>query len=501
MIRSISVATSILLGSMMLPQCVSAQSIQVFNAASFAAGAVAPGSIISIFGKGLSKSAASITDPSGPPTTLAGTSVTVGGVTAGLFYVSPVQINAVLSSSTPTGTEPVVVTSANGTVTGSVTVASSAPPGLFSLTGTGSNDGAIVESLTGRVGAFSVTSGTRSIFLSLFLTGADLSTTPAVLVAGVSATVTFAGASPCCQGLQQINVTLPASLAGAGRVPVVVQAGGQTSNVVEIVILPAHGNGEFDNDADNQTRSRELSSVAWIPGTSLALVTDENDDVVREIDLSAKAVVQTISIGDDAEPDAIAVNSAGTIALVAERRRGSVAVIDLASLKVQTEIAVGAGPVSIAVAGNLAAVVNGDNDSVSVIDLTALNVTGAVTVGRAPRGAAFDAAGALYVTNQNDGTISVVDPVALSVTSTINLGVSRPQGIQIMGTTGFAVVTDPATSPDGKVLVVELATGAVTSFSVNVEHKGGAGDLVLAGTTAYIAQQAGGSIAVLPLTV
>ena len=502
MIRSAVLATSFFLASLALPPGASAQTIEVFNAASFAAAPVAPGSIVSIFGTGLSASTATIKDPSAPPTTLAGTSVTVGGVTAGLFYVSPVQINAVLSSSTPTGTENVVVTTGTTTITGTVTVSASAPPGLFSLTGSGSDDGAIIQALTGRVGAFSVNDGTKSNFLSLFLTGADLSTTPTVLVGGVSANVTFAGASPCCEGLQQINVTLPSSLAGAGRVPVIVQAGGQTSNAVEIVILPAQGQGEFNSDQDNATRSRELSAAAWIPGTSLALVTDENDDVVREIDLNAKSVVQTISIGDDSEPVAIAVNSAGTTAFVAERKRGRVAVIDLSSLKVTTEIPVGAGPVAIGVNGNTAVAVNGDNASVTIIDLTTLKATGNVTVGRAPRGLAFDAAGLVYVTNQNDGTISVVDPVALKVTNTISLGTARPQAIQLLGTTGLALVTDPATAANGKVLVVSLAGGTVlTSFSVNVEHTGGAGDLLINGTTAYVANQAGGSISVLPLTI
>ena len=76
------------------------------------------------------------------------------------------------------------------------------------------------------------------VYLSLYGTGirgasqSDVSVT----VNGVSATVQFAGAAPGYAGLDQVNVALPLSLAGAGTVNVTVTADGWTSNMVQIAI-------------------------------------------------------------------------------------------------------------------------------------------------------------------------------------------------------------------------------------------------------------------------
>ncbi|HXJ39969.1 MAG TPA: hypothetical protein VNH18_11895, partial [Bryobacteraceae bacterium] len=478
-----------------------AQTFTVVNAAAFQGTSVAPGSIVTIFGTAMTNTRASVTDPAHPPTSLGGTTVTIGGKAASLFYVSPAQINAVVAADVAAGVQPVTITSGAGTFTGTVTIDVNAQPGLFSMTGTGTHDGAIIDALTGRVGAFSVTTGTKATFLALFLTGANFTTAPTVRIGGISVPVTFAGASPCCVGLQQINVSLTSALAGAGRVPIVVQAGGQTSNVVEIVILPAHGQGETSDDRDNADRSRELSAVASIPGTSLALVADENDDVVREIDIAGRKVLHTIALPSDSEPSAVAVNAAGTLAVVAERKAGKVAILDLAALTVKAEVPTGAGPLSVAIVGTTAVVVNGDSNTVTIINLTTNTVTKTVTVGSGARAVALDAAGRAYVTNQNDGTISVLDVAAGTVVTTLQLGASRPAAIQIIPGTTFAVVTDPAVAADGRVLVVNLTTGAVTPFAVNVNQSGGSNDVVVFGTTAYIANQAGGSISILPLTI
>ncbi len=479
-----------------------AQTTTVVNAASFTPSAVAPGSIVTIFGSKLTTVTAAVTDPAHPPTTLGGTGVQIGGAAAGLFFVSPGQINAVVPATAALGNAAVLITSPSGTVSGTVTVSATAAPGLFSLVGGGIHSGAIIDALTGRVGAFSVTTQSKTTFLSLYLTGANFTAPPVVLIGGVAATVTFAGASPCCAGLQQINVSLPASLAGAGRVPVVVQAAGQASNVVEIVLLPNKGEGAFSDEKENEDRHRELSVIASIPGTSLALVADENDDVIRQLDVVARKVVATIALPDKAEPSAIAVNASGTLAFVAERGLGRVAVIDLVTRSVAREITVGAGPVALAISGNKVLAVNGDANSVTIFDMTSFAVTATVPVGSGPRGAAADAAGHAWVTNQNDGTVSLVDLNLGTVVTTTDLGPTmRPAAIQLISGTPFAVIADPVTSSDGKVLVVNLVSGGVTSFSVNALKNGGAGDIVLVGTTAYIATQTGGVVSVLNLSL
>ena len=479
----------------------SAQNLTVLNAASFSSGPVTPGSIVTIFGSNLAAGVGVVTDPAHPPVTLAQTTVTIGGTAATLFYVSPSQINAVVAATAPSGQQSVIVASPAGTTTGTVTIDAKGSPGLFSLTGTGTHDGAIIESLTGRVGAFSVNSKTKSTFISLFLTGANLATPATVLVGGVAATVTFAGPSPCCAGLQQINLNLPVSLEGAGRVPVVVTAAGRTSNVVEIVILPAKGKGESKNENENETRSRELAAISSIPGTSLALVADENDDVIRLVDIAGRRVTKTIALPGKSEPVAIAVTSSGDLAVVAERGRAKVALLDLTTFSVKAEVPVGSGPVGVSIAGKLAVVANGDANTITIIDLTTATVVRTVTVGAGPRAVAFDAAGRAYVTNQNAGTISVVDIATGNVVTTLNLGSARPSEIQIVTGSLFALVTDPTAPGPGNVLLVNLTTGTYTTLNTSVEGGGGANALVISGTTAWIASHAVGTVSLIPLTV
>jgi uncharacterized protein (TIGR03437 family) len=52
----------------------------------------------------------------------------------------------------------------------------------------------------------------------------------------VDAPVAFAGAQGEFAGLDQVNLQIPASLAGRGNVPVIVTVDGQTTNTVTINI-------------------------------------------------------------------------------------------------------------------------------------------------------------------------------------------------------------------------------------------------------------------------
>lgn len=55
-------------------------------------------------------------------------------------------------------------------------------------------------------------------------------------VGGVLAQVTYAGAQPQYDGLDQVDVFIPSSLAGAGVVPIVLSIDGVTANVVTVQI-------------------------------------------------------------------------------------------------------------------------------------------------------------------------------------------------------------------------------------------------------------------------
>src|SRR5258708_1076790 len=244
-----------------------AQNLRIVNAASLASSSFAPGGIITVFGTKLTTGAAFATDVQKPPVSLGGVGVSIGGVAAALFYVSPTQINAVVDPKTPTGVQTLNVTSPSATQNGSVTIDANAPPGLSSVFGTGTRDGAILNAVTFLLGDFSTHTANSPTYLALFATGLNLSVTPVVTIGGVPVQVVFFGTAPCCDGLDQINIALPDSLAGAGRVPVVLMQNGVASNSVHGLLLPPSGQTQFPTDPDNTTRSREIAGVAWVPGT------------------------------------------------------------------------------------------------------------------------------------------------------------------------------------------------------------------------------------------
>jgi uncharacterized protein (TIGR03437 family) len=478
-----------------------AQNLRIVNAASLSAGAVSPGTIITIFGTKLTTGVTYATDVQKPPVNLGGVTVSIGGTAAALFFVSPTQINAVVGAATPTGTQTVTVNSGSSTQTGNVTISTNTATGLFSLFGTGTRDGAILNAVTFLLGDFSTRTANSPTFLALFATGLNLSGTPTVTIGGVPVTVVFSGAAPCCLGLDQINVQLPDSLAGAGRVPVVVSQGGVASNTVQVVLLPPQGQAQLPGDEENKTRSREIAGIAWVPGTSLVLVADQNDDVVRVVDVKTKQVTHVIALPTGANPQAIAVMSSGALALVAESGTGKVAVINLTTFMVIKEIATGPGPVRVAIGTTLAAVVNGDNDTVSIIDLSTNTLLKTLSVGRAPEGVAIDAAlGRAYVLNEDDGSISVIDLATQTVLNTIVLGASlRPESIALNGA-GFAFITVPASGPDGQVIVYDITGGTQTTIKANPDRSGGSSDVVFFNGKLYFANQTGGSVSVLPFT-
>jgi trimeric autotransporter adhesin len=98
-----------------------------------------------------------------------------------------------------------------------------------------------------------------------------------------------------------------------------------------------------------------------------------------------------IALAKGANPDGIAVNAAGTLAVVAEAGRGKAAIIDLKTFAVITEIATASGPTNVAVGGMQAVVVNEDSDSISILDLGSNSLQKTLAVGRGPKGVAVDA--------------------------------------------------------------------------------------------------------------
>ena len=73
------------------------------------------------------------------------------------------------------------------------------------------------------------------VYLILFGTGFDLAAGASVIVGGQTAMITYAG-SQGTSGLDQANVLLPHSLAGAGKVSIVFSVGVKAANTVQVAI-------------------------------------------------------------------------------------------------------------------------------------------------------------------------------------------------------------------------------------------------------------------------
>jgi len=236
----------------------------VLDGASFARGqAVAPGSLVSIFGGALANALQqNDTVPLSP--SIGGVSVTMNNVPAGLYFVSSGQINAqvpwnVLSSGS-NGTANVVVTR-NGQASAPLAI-QIAPytAAIFTLTPGGSGyalainaDGSVVApagtfpgiaSRPAKVGETIViyANGLGPVDAAI-ANGANsldrlrnTTTVPVVNIGGTSAKVVFSGLAPQFPGVNQLNVTIP-DIAANNSAPVSITIGGQTTPTGPILAI------------------------------------------------------------------------------------------------------------------------------------------------------------------------------------------------------------------------------------------------------------------------
>lgn len=232
----------------------------VVNAASFAAQALAAGTIASIFGSNLS--AATAQAASIPlPTNLGGATVQVDGADAPLFFVSPFQINFALPWESQ-GKPQASITVTSGGVTSAPQTISLVPvaPALFSTNQRGNGQGAILVAGTGAIAApLAAFPGSRPVrrreFLEIYAIGlgavsnqpatgaaasanplSSTTTTPTVTIGGVAAPVLFSGLAAGFVDLYQINVQVPEATPIGAAIPVVLSIGGAASNTVTVAV-------------------------------------------------------------------------------------------------------------------------------------------------------------------------------------------------------------------------------------------------------------------------
>ncbi len=303
-------------------------------------------------------------------------------------------------------------------------------------------------------------------------------------------------------GLQQINVSMPAGTAGSGRVPVTITSDGQTSNVTYMEILPTTsmmqgmpGWGSGMMVGENMPRGHELSYMAFSPANNSALVTDENDDVVRVISMDSNATTATITLPSGSQAHAIAVNAAGTLAAVSLSAKSSVALIDLSKMQVASVIGTGYYPSHLAFSGSNLLVTNEASGTVSVIDTNAKVMVQTVTVGLGPAGIAATGNVAV-VANMQAGSVSMINLSTYAVSNVALPAGSLPYEVAVSTSANKAMISTPMS--DG-FLMLDLGTSAITPVDTSVWNAMGPGAIVTNGNTAFIANMMTSSVTVVDL--
>ncbi len=183
------------------------------------------------------------------PIELSGVSVAFSNVAAGLYFVAPGQINFVVPAGLPAGTYPVVIYNGGGLLVRSSLQVNAAQPDI-ATTSNGPGGRAVVVNVTNPLvqtaEPFTVTttrpkadgSGTETVPTELLitLTGirnvAKSAVTVRIKETDLTGDAIVSVGPSLTAGFDQIVVRLPASLAGAGDVPIIVTVspGGQTAS-------------------------------------------------------------------------------------------------------------------------------------------------------------------------------------------------------------------------------------------------------------------------------
>ena len=233
------------------------------------AGAIARGSVFSIYGSNIGPGTSSTVSAFPIGKTLAGVSITLtqGAATVDILplYVSATQINALMPSNAPLGLSSMRLTFNNGRSNPAPVRVTGSAFGIYTLTGTGMGPAAVLNFVAADNQPFNsfTTPAKPGQVVTMYGTGlgpistADSSAPPAVTlpvpvevsVGGQNAGVLYSGRSSCCAGIDQIVFTVPTSAPLGCWVPVSVRTNGNTtSNVASMSIS---GDGAACADAGN----------------------------------------------------------------------------------------------------------------------------------------------------------------------------------------------------------------------------------------------------------
>jgi uncharacterized protein (TIGR03437 family) len=201
--------------------------LAVVSAASGLAGATPAGSIFALYGRALT-TGSNQANSLPLPTTLLGTTVTVNGEAAPLFYASPTQINAQMPLDIQPGLVSVVIANGGTTSnTAAVSIPAAATPGIFIVGGT--NNRAVVQNPNFSVNSSSAPAHVGDTVVGYFTGGGPVTAagrlvtgaaspnglspvtgTPVVVtLAGQAAKVNYIGLTPTLVGVYQVNFVVP----------------------------------------------------------------------------------------------------------------------------------------------------------------------------------------------------------------------------------------------------------------------------------------------------
>jgi uncharacterized protein (TIGR03437 family) len=251
-----AVAGEVLRGIAFAPSASIPNAPLILSAASPSVTSIALGGLAFAMGQNLSPDVGEILGPS--PTVTNGTSVSItdpkgNTYPAPVIFASPAQVTFQVPSAVAAGLVTVEVT-AGSTQTASNVVVAPVAPALFTVNGNGllagyavrvSSSGAQTTQAAYALnaqGSYSASpinmgSATDKVYLTFYATGLTAAglANVAVSVNGVSVPVLYAG-SAGYSGVDQVNVQLPASLAGAGTVALQLTASNIAANTVQIAI-------------------------------------------------------------------------------------------------------------------------------------------------------------------------------------------------------------------------------------------------------------------------
>ena len=253
-----AVAGEVLRGIAWAPSSTSMPNVPlILSAASPSATAIAQGGLAFAMGQNLAPEAGATVGTL--PTTFSGTTVSIkdaaGNTTsAPLIFVSPGQVTFQVPSTVAAGTASVTVTAPGSSQTASNVVIAPVAPAVFTLngnalvvgwairvssTGTQTEEMALVANADGTFTSAPINMGaaTDKVYLAFYATGVQAAglANVAVTVNGVTTPVLYAG-NGGYPGIDQINVLLPASLAGSGTVELQLTASGIAANAVQVAI-------------------------------------------------------------------------------------------------------------------------------------------------------------------------------------------------------------------------------------------------------------------------